>query len=60
MDWAKSVAKAIAALLGAVGTWGMTAASDGIQSIEWFGLLVALGTVVAVWAIPNEPLSNGE
>lgn len=48
-------AKSIAALIGAVGTWGATAAQDGINSVEWFGLLTALGTVLAVWGVPNTP-----
>ncbi|HWH01936.1 MAG TPA: hypothetical protein VNV66_22070 [Pilimelia sp.] len=46
--------KALAALLGAVGTWGVTAAEDGsIVLGEWFGLLVALGTALGVYALPN-------
>lgn len=45
--------KSIAALLGAVGTWGTTAAQDGITQAEWFGLLIALGTALGVWALPN-------
>ena len=49
-------AKTIAALLGAVGTWGATAAQEGgIDGPEWFGLLIALGTVAAVYGIPNVP-----
>lgn len=48
-------AKALAALFGAVGTWGVTAAQDGIQQTEWFGLLIALGTVAAVYGTPNTP-----
>jgi len=48
--------KAIAALLGAVSTWGITAAADdAISTVEWFGLVGALGTVIAVYAVPNDP-----
>lgn len=50
-----SYAKAFAALLGAIGTWGVTAFEDGsATNAEWFGLLVAVGTAVAVWATANE------
>lgn len=46
--------KAIAALLGAVGTWGITALEDNaINGVEWSGLLVALGTAVAVYGLKN-------
>jgi len=45
--------KAVAAALGAVGTWGMTAALDGhISLVEGFGLVFALGTALAVYAAP--------
>lgn len=51
----KTVAKAIAALLGAVSVWGITAMEDSaVTGVEWFGLVAALGTVFAVWAVPNE------
>lgn len=47
--------KAIAALLGSIGTWGMTAAAEGgITGAEWFGLLAVLGTTSAVWGLPND------
>lgn len=50
------VAKAIAALFFAVGTWGATAVAEGgIDGVEWFGLLLALSTVAAVYATPNKP-----
>lgn len=49
-------AKAVAALLGTISTWGVTAIADeGINGIEWFGLLGALGTIAAVYGIPNTP-----
>jgi len=45
--------KAIAAILGAVGTWGTTAALDGsISLVECFGLVFVLGTALAVYAAP--------
>lgn len=47
-------AKAIAALFGSVSTWGIAVAPDGINSAEWFGLLGVIGTVMAVYAIPNK------
>ena len=48
--------KTIAAMLGAISTWGITAAAEGgINSVEWFGLLGSLGTVIAVYAVPNTP-----
>lgn len=52
-------AKAVAALLGAVSTWGVTAAPDGIAGAEWFGLLGALAAVAAVYAVPNTPAPAG-
>lgn len=49
-------AKAVAAFLGAIGAWGMTAVEDGvITQPEWFGLAIAIGGVFAVWAVPNHP-----
>lgn len=49
-------AKTIAALLAAIGTWGVTAFDNGsATSAEWFGLIIALGGVFAVWAVPNSP-----
>lgn len=45
--------KTITALLGTVGTWGITASDGGISSQEWFGLVVALATAVGVYALPN-------
>jgi hypothetical protein len=49
--------KAIAAALGAVSVWGITAAADGhISGVEWFGLLGALAAVLLVWRSPaNTP-----
>ncbi len=53
------IAKAIAGLLGGVSVWGATAAPDGIDGAEWFGLLAVLGTAVAVFAVPNTPAREG-
>lgn len=48
--------KAIIAVLGGIGTWGITAAaSDGVNAAEWFGLLSALSTALGVFAFPNRP-----
>jgi len=50
----RGYSKTVAALLGSVGTWGVTAWEDGGASAgEWFGLVAALAAVFAVWAIPN-------
>lgn len=49
-------AKAIIAIFGGIGTWGITAAAaDGISAVEWFGLLSALSTALGVYAFPNRP-----
>jgi len=46
--------KSIAALVGALATWGLAAAADGEYThAEWWGLLAALATVVAVWGSEN-------
>lgn len=46
--------KSIAAALGSVSAWGVTAAATGgISGVEWYGLLGALGTTLAVYGIPN-------
>lgn len=48
--------KTIAAILGAISTWGITAAADeGINAVEWYGLLGALAAVLAVYSVPNKP-----
>lgn len=48
--------KSIAALVGAVATWGLAASADGAyDQAEWWALVAAVGTVVAVWGIPNDP-----
>lgn len=46
-------AKALAALLGGIATWGVTASEGGIDAAEWFGLLGVIATAVAVFAVPN-------
>lgn len=47
--------KSLAALIGTVATWGAAAAATGgVTPAEWWGLLAALGTVVAVWGVPND------
>lgn len=45
--------KSLAALLLAIGTWGVTAAPNGISAVECFGLLVALGTGLGVRQVAN-------
>jgi hypothetical protein len=47
--------KTIAAIVGAVITWGATAQDDGIQAVEWWGLAAALATVLGVYGVANEP-----
>jgi hypothetical protein len=49
--------KAISAVIGGISTWGITAAaSDGVNAVEWFGLLGVLSTSLAVFAFPNAPV----
>ena len=48
--------KALIALIGAVGTWGYTAAANGhIPMQSYFGLAIAINTALGVYAIPNTP-----
>ena len=48
--------KTIVALLGALATWGITAAEDGVYTqVEWWGALLALVTAAGVYAFPNTP-----
>lgn len=49
--------KTIAAVIGSVLTWGLTAhMPDGsIDRGEWWGLAVAIATAVGVFAVPNGP-----
>lgn len=52
----REIAKALAALLTSLGTWGYTAASDGtIDPAEWFGICGVLVAGLAVFAYPNTP-----
>lgn len=47
-------AKAVVALLGAVGTWGVTAYEDNaVNGAEWFGLLLGLSTALGVYVVKN-------
>lgn len=49
-------AKAIVAALGAIATWGISAAADGsFELAEWFGGLGAVATVLSVYLTPNKP-----
>lgn len=49
-------AKAVAAFLGSVATWGIAAGADGhYDQVELWGLLGVVGTVLATYAIPNKP-----
>lgn len=49
-------AKTIAAILGAISTWGITAGADGgYDQVEMYGLLGAIATVLAVYGVPNNP-----
>lgn len=49
-------AKTIAAVFGALGTWGATAyADDAISKAELFGLLIAFAGIFAVYQVPNKP-----
>ena len=49
-------AKALIALLGAVATWGLTAAEDDrYTQVELWGALLAGVTALGVYAWPNKP-----
>lgn len=49
-------AKAIAAFLGSLATWGVSAGADGNYSqVELWGLAGVVATVLATYAIPNKP-----
>jgi hypothetical protein len=52
--------KSIIALIGALATWGVTAAEDGVYSqVELWGALLALATAAGVYALPNSDLDEG-
>ena len=52
---ASRYAKALVALIGAVATWGITAADDGVYTqVELWGALLAAVTAIGVYAYPNE------
>lgn len=49
-------AKALAALLTALGTWGATAGADGTyDQTELWGLALVAAAALAVYAVPNKP-----
>lgn len=48
-------AKALAALLTALAAWGATAAPDGYQSAELWGLAAVAAAGLTVYAVPNRP-----
>lgn len=48
--------KSIAAAFGAVGGWWLLTFENGsVSTVEWGALIVAVGTVIAVWGVPNDP-----
>lgn len=52
----KQIAKALIAFLGALGTWGITAAEDSTYTqAEMWGLCAVVVTGLAVYAYPNKP-----
>lgn len=57
-------AKAIIALLGALATWGITAAEDNMYTqVEMWGAILAVSTAITVYLVPNkaprtDPLTN--
>lgn len=52
-------AKSIIALLGALATWGITAAEDErYTQVELWGALLAVTTAVGVYLWPNRPPRN--
>lgn len=49
-------AKSLIALLGALATWGITAAEDNTYTqVELWGALLAAVTAAGVYAWPNKP-----
>ena len=46
-------AKFVMALLGGVSAWGVTAAPDGYDQPELWGLLAVIATAIGVFAVPN-------
>lgn len=49
-------AKTIAAVFGAVATWGVTAYTDNVvDKAELFGLLAAAVAAFSVYQVPNTP-----
>lgn len=46
--------KTLAAIVGAVLTWGSVAQDGGIQATEYWGLAVAVATAIGVFSVPNE------
>lgn len=49
-------AKTIVALLGALATWGITAAEDEVYSqVELWGAVLAVVTAAGVYLTPNRP-----
>lgn len=49
--------KTIAAVVGVVITWGVTAQPDGIEAAEWWGLAAAVAGAFGVFQVANEPTS---
>lgn len=49
-------AKAVATFLGALSTWGVTAAADGrYDQVELWGLAGVLGATLLAYNVPNVP-----
>lgn len=48
------IAKSLIALLGGLGTWGITAAPDGYTQVELWGLCAVAVAAISVWRVPNE------
>lgn len=50
----REYAKAIIAFLTALGAWGVTAAPDGYDAAEMWGLCAVVVAGLAVYAYPNK------
>lgn len=49
-------AKAVAAFLGSLATWGIAAGADGNYSqVELWGLVGVVGTTLATYVVTNKP-----
>lgn len=46
--------KAVGAFLALLSTWGVTSSEDGIDGVEWWGLVGVIGGALLVERLSNE------